>query len=90
MNLRELLKNWEDQDISAYYLACCLGIIEFDDSFAIFRDSKHIFWTGNSIGDFLYEMLRRMVEIGMLEIDDDESQYRWNQSFKQPKETFKP
>jgi hypothetical protein len=59
MNLKELLADWEDQDVSAYYLACCLGLIEYDSSFALFRESKHIFWTKNPTSEFLYETLQK-------------------------------
>jgi hypothetical protein len=81
MILKELLEDWEDQDISAYYLACCLGFIDYDSSFARFRESKGIFWTGNSTSDFLYKTLEKMLEIGMLEFNDD-NRYRWNKEFK--------
>lgn len=83
MNLRELLKDWEDQDISAYYLACCLGIIDYDDTFTNFRKSKHIFWTGNPISNFLYEMLGKMSETGILEFDEEQSLYRWSSTFNE-------
>ena len=83
MNFRELLKDWKDQDISAYYLACCLGLVTYDSTFAVFREAKHIFWTKNSTSKLLYEMLEKMVEVEMLEFDDDETRYRWNEAFQQ-------
>ncbi len=82
MNLSELLKDWEDQDVSAYYLACCLGLTEYNPSFEEFRKTKHIFWTGNPTGDLLYKMLQTMSEINILEFDDELGKYRWNQSLK--------
>ena len=82
MNLRELLDDWEDEDISGYYLACCLGFLSYDSSFTVFREAKHIFWTDNPTSRFLYEMLQKMAEIQMLEFDDDKSQYRWNKAFQ--------
>jgi hypothetical protein len=69
------------QDISAYYLACSLGLIAYDSSLKVFRESKAIFWTGNPTSDFLYKTLERMLEIEMLEFNDD-NQYRWNKEFK--------
>ena len=81
MNLNELLKDWEDQDISTYYLACCLGFMEYDSTFARFLESKHVFWTGNPTSNFLYEMLGKMSEIGMLEFNDND-QYRWNAAYR--------
>lgn len=82
MNLSELLADWEDQDISAYYLACTLGLISYDPTFKTFREEKHIFWTKNPISNFLYKTLEKMVEIQMLEFDDDETRYRWNKTFR--------
>ncbi len=82
INLKNLLKDWEDQDVSAYYLACCLGFIDYDTSFAIFRESKWIFCTGNPASEFLSNALHKMLEIGMLEFNDDTNQYRWNKEFK--------
>jgi hypothetical protein len=82
MTLKELLKDWEDQDICAYYLACSLGLIEYDESWTVFRENKYIFWSNNPTSEFLYEALRKMAEVQMLEFDDDETRYRWNKEFK--------
>jgi len=82
MNLKVLLEDWEDQDISAYFLACSLGLVEYDPSWKVFRENKHIFWTSSPTSDFLYESLRKMAEIGMIEFDHDEGKYRWNKEFK--------
>ena len=84
MNFRELLKDWEDHDVCAYHLACCLGIIGYDVSFINFRKSKHVLGNRNSTIKFLYETLERMAEINMLEFDKNEGLYRWNKAFKQP------
>ena len=81
MIFRELLSDWEDPDVAEYYLACCLGLIDFDDSFALFRESKHIFWTGNEIENMLNGMLEKMTENQMLEFNEAKGQYRWNKSF---------
>jgi hypothetical protein len=80
-NLRKLLEDWEDQDTSAYYLACCLGLLDYDTSFENFRESKGLFWTGNLVSDFLYNTLEKMSGIGVLEFSDDDK-YRWNKEFK--------
>ena len=82
MNLRELLNDWEDQDISAYYLACCLGLAQYESTFKEFNKIKHVFWTGNPTSNFLSAMLSEMAEKQILEFDDEEGKYRWNQSFK--------
>lgn len=82
MNFRELLKDWTDQDIAAYYLACSLGLVVYDSSFTSFRETKHIYWSNNPTSELLYGTLQKMVEIQMLEFDDDETRYRWNKAFK--------
>lgn len=82
MRLKELLSDWEDPDITQYYLACCIGLIDYDDSFTVFRESKHIFWTGNKIQSMLRDMIESMVENRILEFDEDEVKYRWNTSFQ--------
>jgi hypothetical protein len=82
LNLKNLLENWTDPDIAEYYLACCLGLMVYDESFTRFREAKYIFWTQNPTKILLDEMLEKMVENKLLEFDDDESKYRWNKSLK--------
>ena len=82
MTLKELLGDWTDFDVSQYYLACCLGLMVYDDSFDNFRKAKGVFWSQNEIGNMLFEMLRMMVGTGILEFDEEEEKYRWHKSFK--------
>ena len=81
ITLKKLLDDWEDLDVAAYYLACCLGLMDYDKSFAKFREVKHVFWTGNELSDFLYEMLNQLVKLNILERNDDDF-IRWNKSYK--------
>lgn len=81
MILRELLLDWVDPDIAEYYLACCMGLIDFDDSFKTFRESKHVFWTGNEIEKMLNGMLETMTKNHILEFNEAKGKYRWNKSF---------
>ncbi len=78
IKFKELLQNWEDADVTQYYLACCLGLIEYDDSFRIFRDSKHLFWTRNHTSALLWKLLLEMRDAKLLEFDEDENKFRWN------------
>ncbi len=78
MILKELLQDWEDPDVTQYYLACCLGLIEYDKSFAVFRDSKHLFWTSNPTSELLSKMIQEMVDNHLLEFDKAENKFRWN------------
>lgn len=89
MNLKNLLEDWTDPDIAEYYLACCLGLMIYDDSFIQFRKVKYIFWTQNPIKILLDEILVKLIESNLLEFDDNESMYRWNKSFKEDWENDK-
>ena len=79
--LREKLKDWTDADGAAYELACCLGLMNYDtDSMG---KAKHVFWSQNRIGGALYNILRELVRVGVLEYrDEPDYQYRWNENFK--------
>jgi hypothetical protein len=81
IDLRILLKEWTDPDITQYYLACCLSLMEYDDGFVNFRKSKHVFWTKDQVGSLLIAMLSVLVDSGLIEFDPNESKYRWNESF---------
>ena len=84
MTLKELLKDWTDYDIAEYYLACCLGIMKYDAEFkpqSEYSIAKSVFWTGNPLGDSLYAILEKLVEVGVLEKDDD-SLFKWNEEYK--------
>lgn len=81
IRLKELLRDWEDPDVAQYYLACCVGLMPFDKEFTHFRSSKHLFWTDNAFRSFLAEILGILVVNKVLEFDENESKYRWNDSF---------
>lgn len=80
-DLKNMLQEWTDPDIAEYYLACCLGILILDDNFESFRESKHIFWTGNRTSSLLNRLLFSMVEAGLLDFDEEENMFRWNNSY---------
>lgn len=79
IRLSSLLRNWEDPDVAQYYLACCLGIMVYDESFSIFRDLKHNFWTENPTSEALRSLLEVMRQYDLIEFDEDEIKYRWKQ-----------
>jgi hypothetical protein len=82
MMLKEKLSDWTDFDLAQYYLACSLGLLVHDDSLNNFRLAKHVFWSRHHIGDMLSEMLQMMVENDILEYDNEDQRFRWNQSFR--------
>lgn len=84
-SLKEALAGWADFDVAAYCLACCLGLMGPEDgSLAGLRSAKHVFWGANCLGESLGRFLQELVECGVLEFDDSETnlRYRWNPSFK--------
>lgn len=82
MTLKELFSDWVEPDHAHYYLACLLGLMEYDDSFAVFLKVKSVFNTKNEMGTMLFEMMEKLVEGGVLECNES-IQYRWNKSFNE-------
>ena len=82
--LKIWLAKWEDSDSAAYAIGCCLGIIsqEEDGSFVGMTSVKATFWGANPIGDMLYRFLRELVTCAVLEYDEENEKYRWNNNFK--------
>ncbi len=76
MTLKELLNDWTDFDIAMYHLACCLGIMEYEN----FGKVKGVLNHNNEVSTTLYEMLERLVSLNILERNDDG--YRWNKLYK--------
>lgn len=81
MTLKELLDDWTDIDVTAYYLSCCIGVTDYDSSYKEFGRVKKIFWIKNDIGEMIYQMLDNLVETRILELNEIGNQYRWNKSF---------
>ena len=81
-SLKEALADWEDPDVTAYYLGCCLGLMGPEDgSFDGFRKAKATVFMDNPVGNALYAMLDRLVSLGALLYNEPEMQYKWNPSF---------
>ena len=79
--IEELFENWEDFDVAQYYLACLLGLMDYDETWDEFRRVKGVFWTNNKIGNMLCNMLEKMVESKILEKNED-SEFRWNKALE--------
>jgi hypothetical protein len=77
-SLKEALTDWVDCDVTAYYLARCLGLISHDIHFSSFKAAVH---SPNPVSDLLHPILDSLVKLKALEFDEDEVRYRWNQSF---------
>ena len=63
---KTLFKDWVDADIGESYLACMLGLMEYDDGLRMtFTNAKGVFNTENRVGDALCMMFEQMVEGGI-------------------------
>lgn len=81
MTAREMFSEWTDFDIAEYYVACLIGLCEYDETGATFRDSKSVYNTSNGVGNMLYRILKDLTEGGVLMFDSDLGQYKFNDSF---------
>ena len=86
LSLRERLKDWQDFDVAAHYLALAMGIFPLDASL---NDRKFVYWTSNALGETLDLMLKQLVTVGVLE-ERDNMQFRWSPSFIDPVYTSPP
>ena len=86
--LRQLLLDWVDPDVAAYYLGVTLGLWPYDDKFNTFSKYKWVFWThnplGNALGQALVAMEGTVLETNM------EQQYRWRDPVKEIMDPWKP
>ncbi|MEU9256719.1 MULTISPECIES: hypothetical protein [unclassified Streptomyces] len=75
MDLSEGLSGWTDWDGAAFVVGRSLGI--FDES-VTFTQVKWVFWTDNSLGNALHEVLLQLVAAGVLERrDEPDEQFHW-------------
>ena len=80
--LRRSLAEWTDADVASYYVAVALGIApDSGKEWDFWGGKKWMFWSANPLGDGLYRVLEMLTESGVLEKDEDEMKFRWNQKF---------
>ncbi|MCE9583424.1 MAG: hypothetical protein K8T20_13140 [Planctomycetes bacterium] len=81
LKLKDLLADWTDVDGAEFDLACMLGL--FAPTQAEWFKNKGVFWTNNTLGNLLYEILQTLTKAGILEFrDEPDLQYRWNQNWR--------
>jgi hypothetical protein len=79
--LKNCLQDWTDIDGAQHQLAQSLGLMISEVRFAV--EAKHVYWSNNPVGNALYDILIKLVEIKVLEYRDEPSdQVRWNRSFR--------
>ena len=78
--LKEELAEWTDFDAAGLYLGRCLGI--FASDITNIRQVKHVFWSAHPIGESIISFLRELVKAGVLEYDEENLRFRWNQEFQ--------
>ena len=74
MALADELAEWTDWDFAAFLVGLNLDVLS--GNFA--TDSKAVFWTKNSLGDGLHDVLLALVRAGVLERrEEPDEQFRW-------------
>jgi hypothetical protein len=77
--LKDKLSEWMDVDMAQHELAKCLGIFEMHTKM---REYKGVYWCNNDWGDALYDILMKLVSLGVLEKrDEPDIQFRWKESY---------
>ena len=67
--------------MAQHLLSQSLGLMNPEVRFAV--EAKHVYWSNNPVGNALYEILMKLVEIEVLEYRDEPSvQVRWNSSYR--------
>jgi hypothetical protein len=80
--LQELLREWSDFDGAKHAIAVCLGLMP-DDWQWVLKNAKWVLWSNNPVGNMLGNILKGLVEQGVLEENED-WQFRYNVNFKPP------
>lgn len=73
--LKERLLDWTDFDVAGYQLGVVLGLLPEWPKGEAWGPHKWVFWSANPLGDALYEMLRSLVTLGVLERSGEA--FRW-------------
>lgn len=85
MGSLESMTEWTDIDMACASLATAIGILKYPSSKPgqdPWDGHKWIFWTNNPLGNGLYEILHRLVDLGVLDYrDDPDTQLRWSPTF---------
>jgi hypothetical protein len=76
MDLSERLKDWTDFDGAEYELGIALGLFEDVRDPSFDKVPKWVFWSQNTLGNFLSDTLFGLADMGILERNEDG--FRWS------------
>lgn len=79
--LKDELADWADFDVAGLYVGRCLGV--FGPDITSIAQIKHVFWSAHPVGEMIVGFLRQLVEAGVLEYNEENLGFRWNQSFRE-------
>ena len=69
----ESIKDWTEVDGVEHELGKCFGLWDKED---FCTTLKHVFWTDNSVGNCLYEILIQFEKLGLIEYDRENLKMR--------------
>jgi hypothetical protein len=81
MELKDELRDWTDYDTATWILGNVLGVVPRQN----YPESKYVFDTNNPVSTGMYNMLKMLVDIGVLEGRDepDGQQFRWGVDYEE-------
>jgi hypothetical protein len=80
LSIDQLFADWVEPDISQYFLACLLGLMQYDDDLKEWRRARVVFDVRNDLGTALYRILEELVKAEVLN-ENELGQYRRNPNF---------
>ncbi|KQR91119.1 hypothetical protein ASG01_14655 [Chryseobacterium sp. Leaf180] len=75
--LLERMKDWTDVDIAMHEIALCLELIPEDN----FPKYKRFYWSNSEKSELLSNLLKDLVKIGFLDMNEDDYTYKVNPNF---------
>ena len=82
MNLKELLADWNDGDVTLYRIAVSLGMLPWDNTSENFRQHKGQFAGSSAVSDGLYAILKTLIALEAVEYSSEREQFRWNADYR--------
>ena len=80
MNIADKLNEWTDLDIAMHEFAIQIGIIKEEDN--SFTKWKWVYWTQNKYSVFLNRLLKDLIDLQVLEINNDGEKVRFNKNHR--------